>query len=461
MQAYLRVVSGPDAGRTFDLTEGVKLMIGRGEKSDTRLADATVSRLHCELQWEGARFVLVDLGSVGGTLVDGKKITLHHLKHGEEFQIGATRLALHTTGIADASTLMAAQKPARELKADEEVLTGQTISHFELGQPLARGRTGTIYKARDTRDGKDVAFKVYHADFTSDDEDVQRFIRAMTTVVELHHPNLIALYGAGKRGETCWTAMEYVDGEPLTKLIEKFGTLKMLDWQFALKVGAHVAQALEAAHEKHIIHRNISPESILIRTKDKAAKLGDMMLAKAMDGIKARADHQARGTGGQRGLHGPRADPLRRRGRHPRRHLRPGRDALCPSDRQASLRGQEPGRDDRGDPPGRPGPAQEVPAFDSRPVSGRGDDDAGQAARDAVPDPGGSGPGAGASGQVPGRSSLSDRAPQLQQLPPRDCTAAVSGQKLQEGGRQTTLRMSGLYAVDYSWTGPPRFFSDG
>jgi serine/threonine-protein kinase len=289
MQAYLRVVSGPDAGRTFELTEGVKLMIGRGEKSDTRLADATVSRVHCELQWDGPKFVLVDLESVGGTLVNGKKITLHHLKHGEEFQIGGTRIALHTTGIADASTLLAAQKPARELKADEEVLIGQTISHFELGQVLARGRMGTLYRARDTRDGKDVAFKVFHSDFASDDEDVQRFVRAMTTVVDLHHPNLIALYGAGKKGDTCWIAMEFVEGEPLTKLIEKFGTLNMLDWQFALKVGVQIAQALEAAHEKHIIHRNIAPENILIRSKDKAAKLGDMMLAKAMDGIKARA----------------------------------------------------------------------------------------------------------------------------------------------------------------------------
>ena len=168
------------------------------------------------------------------------------------------------------------------------MLTGKTISHFELGQPLATGRTGTIYKARDTRDGKDVAFKVLHSDFTSDEEDVQRFIRAMTTVVELHHPNLVALYGAGKQGDTCWLAMEYVDGEPLTKLIEKIGTLKMLDWRFALKVGVHIAQALEAAHEKHIIHRNVSPESILIRGKDKVAKLGDMMLAKAIEGIKAR-----------------------------------------------------------------------------------------------------------------------------------------------------------------------------
>jgi serine/threonine protein kinase len=53
-------------------------------------------------------------------------------------------------------------------------------------------------------------------------------------------------------------------------------------------VGVHIAQALEAAHEKHIIHRNVSPESILIRAKDKVAKLGDMMLAKAFEGIKAK-----------------------------------------------------------------------------------------------------------------------------------------------------------------------------
>jgi len=288
MQAYLRVISGPDEGRTIDLAEGVKFTIGRGEKSDTRLKDLGVSRLHCEILWEGGKFHLVDLGSVGGTLVDGKKITEHNLKHNQEFQIGGTRIKLHTTGITDASTLMAAQKPARELKPDEGDLTGKTFSHFELGPVVAKGRTGTIYKARDTRDGKDVAIKVLHSGFTSDEEEVQRFIRAMTTAVELKHPNLIALYGAGKQGDTCWFAMEYVDGDPLTTLIEKFGTLKMLDWRFALTVGVHIAQALEIAHEKHIIHRNISPENILIRKQDKVAKLGDMMLAKALEGIKAK-----------------------------------------------------------------------------------------------------------------------------------------------------------------------------
>jgi len=288
MQAYLRVTAGPDSGRMFNLAEGLTLTIGRGEKSDTKLTDMGVSRLHCELKWEGNKFTLVDLDSVGGTLVDGKKIKEHDLRHNQEFQVGGTRFKLHTTGISDAQTLIAAQKPARELKPDEGVLTGKTISHYELGAVLAKGRTGTIYKGRDTRDGKDVAVKVMHSDFTSDDEDVKRFVRAMMTAADLKHPNLIALYGAGKQGDTCWFAMEYIDGDPLTKLIEKFGTLKMLDWRFALTVGVHIAQALEAAHEKHIIHRNISPESILIRKKDHVAKLGDMMLAKALEGNKAK-----------------------------------------------------------------------------------------------------------------------------------------------------------------------------
>ena len=74
MQAYLRVIAGPDAGRTIELARGGKLTIGRGEKSDTHLADLDVSRLHCELLWEGDEFHLVDLESVGGTLVDGHRI---------------------------------------------------------------------------------------------------------------------------------------------------------------------------------------------------------------------------------------------------------------------------------------------------------------------------------------------------------------------------------------------------
>ena len=287
MQAYLRIVSGPDAGRTIDLTENVKLTIGRGEKSDTRLTDLGISRLHCEIMWQGSKFHLLDLGRPPELRSKASRSRNATSNTARSFR-SAARASSFTPPASLTPRRCLRPSDRRELTPDEGVLTGTKISHYELGALVAKGRTGTVYKARDSRDGKDVAVKVMHAGFTSDEEDVQRFIRAMTTAVELRHPNLIALYGAGKQGDQCWLAMEYVDGEPLTKTIERIGTLKMLEWRFALLVGVHIAQALEAAHEKHIIHRNVAPESILIRKQDKVAKLGDMMLAKALEGVKAK-----------------------------------------------------------------------------------------------------------------------------------------------------------------------------
>ena len=289
MIGYLRVVDGPDAGRIFELHEGETLLIGRGEKSDTQLKDLQVSRVHCKLTVAHAKVALTDLGSVGGTLVNSNRITDHVLKNNDLIHIGGTHIKLHLTGISDASALLAANKPERELRADSGADVGQTISHFEILAPIAKGRTGTLYKARDTRDGKDVAFKLLFGDFSDDEEDLQRFIRAMTTAISLHHPNIMALYGAGRKGKSCWWAMEYVEGERLTKVIERIGTDSMLDWKFALRVAIQVAQALEAAHLQQIIHRNVMPENIMIRKSDRAAKLGDMMLAKALVGVKVKA----------------------------------------------------------------------------------------------------------------------------------------------------------------------------
>jgi serine/threonine protein kinase len=285
MYAYLRVVSGPDQGRTFNLIEGTTLSIGRGEKTDTRLTDGAVARLHCELQCTGGEFLLVDRDSIGGTLVGGQKIEEHALKHGEELEIGKTRMKLYTSVVADSQKLVEAAQSAFHpaIRTDEGVLAGQTISHFELGPVLARGSTGTIYKARDTRTGKDVAFKVLYRDITHDEESLKRFIQVMKTAAGLHHANLVALHGAGKQGETCWYAMEYVEGEPLIKVIERLGTKKMISWKYVLSLGVQVAGALEALHEKHIIHRNVAPQSILIRAKDKVPKLGDMMLARVVN----------------------------------------------------------------------------------------------------------------------------------------------------------------------------------
>src|SRR5579884_653163 len=129
MYAYLRAVCGPDQGRIFNLTDGTTLVIGRSEQSDTRLKDATVARLHCELRCQGGEFTLVDLETINGTTIGGRKIQEHSLRHGEEFQIGNTRLKLFTSAVEDIKALEAAQQSwhALKIRPDEGVLTGTVL----------------------------------------------------------------------------------------------------------------------------------------------------------------------------------------------------------------------------------------------------------------------------------------------------------------------------------------------
>src|SRR5262249_2368143 len=150
------------------------------------------------------------------------------------------------------------------------------------------GASSVVFKARDLDEGGTVvALKVLHPEFSKDEDEMQRFVRAMKTMMPHRHPNLVALHGAGKTGAHCWVAMEYVEGESLTSVIARIGVAGMLDWKHAFRVGTHIGRALEYAHSHSIIHRNVTPQNILIRSADKVAKLGDLMLAKALEGTLA------------------------------------------------------------------------------------------------------------------------------------------------------------------------------
>jgi serine/threonine-protein kinase len=144
-----------------------------------------------------------------------------------------------------------------------------------------------VFRARDTKDDREVACKVLWPEYAKNDAEMQRLIRAVKTVLPLRHPNLVTLYGAGKTGAYCWISMEYVDGESLTQVIQRIGAAGMLDWRHGLRVAVHVARALDFARQHAIIHRNITPTNIMVRSADKLTKLGDLLLAKATEGILA------------------------------------------------------------------------------------------------------------------------------------------------------------------------------
>lgn len=291
MAERLIVVAGPDLGRVFPLHPTDNMLIGRSRATATRLSDPHVSRVHCELSRRGSDILISDFDSAAGTFINGARITQQLLRPGEILRVGSTQLQV-LLGDEDDTSILGAQAEekapppgaARQLSS----FVGKTFSHYQIGDVLAQGHSGVVFHARDTKSGTPVAFKVLWPQL-SESQHRQRFVRAMKTVMPLRHPNLISVFGAGRADACCWIAMEYVEGESLTQVIQRIGTAGMLDWRYGLRVAIHVARALEAAHGRHIVHRNITPMNIMVTARDKVAKLGDLMLAKALEGELAQA----------------------------------------------------------------------------------------------------------------------------------------------------------------------------
>jgi eukaryotic-like serine/threonine-protein kinase len=291
MPKRLLVVAGPDKGKAFPLSVTEPLLVGRSKATATRLTDPHVSRVHCQIEMEGDRVMVNDFESAGGTFVNNRKINQQEIKPGDIIRIGETQLRYQDDDAGEPSTMAPtvtpSPKPGVGFPDNLTELSGKSVSYFEVGPVLAKGHTGVIFKARDTKENREVALKILWPEISKVDDEMQRFIRAMKTMLPLRHPNLVAIYGAGKTGPYCWMSMEYVEGESLTQVIQRIGVAGLLDWRNAVRVATHVARALEYAQEHQIIHRNITPNNILVRSSDKLTKLADLMLAKAMEGTLA------------------------------------------------------------------------------------------------------------------------------------------------------------------------------
>jgi serine/threonine protein kinase len=291
MSLQMLVISGPDQGKALLLHAGPDLMLGRSAGAYYQLTDARVSRNHCQVLRDGDRVEVVCNGGSGGTRVNGKVVRRQALKIGDVLQVGDTQLRLQVGDLPLDVALAhnpAAPRPSAGPRCDKlEHLSGQVLGHYDIGPVIGKGTTSMVFHATDTRDDRPVALKVLLPEFSHNDEEVQRFIRAVKTMLPLRHPNLITLYAAGKTGPHCWVAMEYVAGENMTEVIGRIGVGGMLDWRYGFKVALHVARALDYAHDQQILHRNVTPRNILLDAPSKVVKLGDLMLAKATEGSMA------------------------------------------------------------------------------------------------------------------------------------------------------------------------------
>jgi len=168
---------------------------------------------------------------------------------------------------------------------------GARLGGYEVLSHLGSGGMGEVYRARDTKLGRDVAIKILPDGFAHDPDRLARFKREAQVLASLNHPHIGAIYGleesaspgSGQQGAQ-YLVLEFVDGETLAdRIAAQRATGRGLPVAEALAIARQIADALEVAHEKGIIHRDLKPANIALTAADEV-KVLDFGLAKALDG---------------------------------------------------------------------------------------------------------------------------------------------------------------------------------
>ncbi|MCX7420225.1 MAG: protein kinase [Planctomycetia bacterium] len=337
MKCELVISKGPDSEQRFEIAAEGELLLGRGEDCGVRLRDPSVSRHQCRICLEADRVTLIDLSSRWGTLVNGRSIKEGELKSGDHITLGDTEVIVLLSSLAEDTTLpprtrpMLDQEPTAEFpqpildepfvppplpnvamtplpakKKSPKSMSAATVTQpksqpgfhpppavvdrrfgeLNLESVIAIGRTGIVYASTNLESGEKLAVKIFYPEVLPEGEPRDRFVRAMRTMINARHDNLVRLHRAGSQRGICYTVSEFIDGRSAARLLAASNGAG-LDWQTVRHIAQGVASALQFAFQNNFVHRNVTPSNILIRESDQAVKLGDLALSKALIGANA------------------------------------------------------------------------------------------------------------------------------------------------------------------------------
>ncbi len=153
--------------------------------------------------------------------------------------------------------------------------SGTKLGPYEILAPIGAGGMGEVYRARDTRLGRDVALKILPESFAREPDRLHRFEQEARSVAALNHPNILAVFDIGQHNGSPFLVSELLEGESLRAVLDR-GALPQ---RKTIEHGVQIAHGLAAAHEKGIVHRDLKPENVFV-TKDGRIKILDFGLAK-------------------------------------------------------------------------------------------------------------------------------------------------------------------------------------
>jgi serine/threonine-protein kinase len=166
--------------------------------------------------------------------------------------------------------------------AESSFLSGQTILHYRIIEKIGAGGMGDVYRATDTKLGRDVALKVLPAEMACDSDRLARFQREARSLAALDHPHIVTIYSVEEADGVHFLTMELVSGKSLDREIPRAG----LSVTRTVEIANELADALSAAHEKGIVHRDLKPANVMVAESGRI-KVLDFGLAKDVSAEKA------------------------------------------------------------------------------------------------------------------------------------------------------------------------------
>jgi serine/threonine protein kinase/tetratricopeptide (TPR) repeat protein len=164
-------------------------------------------------------------------------------------------------------------------------MIGTTLTHYRITAKLGEGGMGEVYRATDTKLGRDVAIKVLPANISRDAQSLARFEREAKALAALNHPHIAGIYGFDAAQGTHFLVLELVEGETLSERLRR-GPLPLKE---SLALARQIAEAIQEAHEKGIIHRDLKPGNVKI-TPNGRVKVLDFGLAKMEQSVRSEAE---------------------------------------------------------------------------------------------------------------------------------------------------------------------------
>lgn len=314
MKVTLDVIEGPHAGRSFEFSEHDTFIVGRARYAHFHLQskDQYFSRAHFMVEVNPPLCHLMDMASTNGTLVNDAVVSQADLRHNDLIQGGDTVIRVRIEGgggvrstnrlvstsdndspeLIETEVFVAESAPT-ELPAtiDESKLpdfsdfaddfgNSGPFACYQLIRNLGSGGMGIVYQAIRGSDHQMITLKTIKPGGPAGERDVAHFLREAAILRDLDHPHIVRFFESGEVDGRLFFAMEFVPGSDAARLLENNGPLPT---GRAVGIACQLLEALDYAHQKHFVHRDIKPQNILIddRQGKDIVKLADFGLARA------------------------------------------------------------------------------------------------------------------------------------------------------------------------------------